>query len=45
MTNHSKLSQNDRRLKRINSDARKIANKRGKKELEESEKNETQMKF
>lgn len=41
----NKLSQNDRRLKRINSDARHTANQRGKKEQEELEKNEKQMRL
>ena len=45
MTQNSKPSPNDRRLKRINSDARHKANQRGKKEQEESEKNEKQMRF
>jgi len=41
----SGITTTDRKLKRINADARHIANQRGKKEQEESEKNVEQMKL
>ena len=37
------MTQNDRQLKRINADARRKANQRGKKEQEELDKNVVQM--
>lgn len=45
MAQNSNPSPNDRRLKKINAEARHKANERGKKELEESEKNESQMRL
>jgi hypothetical protein len=45
MAQNSHQSQNDRRLKQINADARHSASERGKKEHEESEKRVIQMKL
>jgi hypothetical protein len=45
MAQNSHQSQNDRRLKQINADARHSASERGKKEQEVLDKNETQMKL
>ena len=45
MPPHCKPSQNDRRLKKLNSEARRKTNQIGKKELEEAEKNEKQMRL
>ena len=45
MAQNSQVNPNDRRLKRINSDARHKANQRGKKEQEELEKDEKQMRL
>lgn len=45
MAQNSQINPGDRRLKKINSDARHKANQRGKKEQEESEKNEKQMRL
>ena len=45
MANNSPVTQDDRRRKRINSDARHKASQRGKKEQEELDKNTTQTKL